>query len=273
MSVMEQQQESERVSGTVTGIVVKGADRWQVTVMPQGSQYARNLWTKDGALVNDMQMRVGQAFDFLCGISRWTNASGQPVRSLWINSVGAFGSIPDPQPQGQQQYQQQPVQQPAYQPPQGQQSQAWQTSPGQPSQGYSGPQAQPQPQFQPQPEQRPALAPQRLPEEVKEMRIMREAAMKVAAALLPYLPPEQRNLSGLQVVAEWQVRYYTGGPQEQPWQEGGQNPTDGYAGQQQASQQVPQYQDPGPQEGQYDSAAGAQRGSEDEYSYQGGFPQ
>ena len=227
MSTQEQQQEQQLVRGQVSGIIQKNIDTWQIAVTPEGSQYAKNLWTKDAALVNDMGQRIGQSFDFLCNVSHWTRQDGQSVRSLWANVVGAFGTLSDPQPQQAQSYQQpQPQQQ--YQQPQQQQS----TTTTQPQQ------------------QQPAMAAQ-IPQEVKEMRIMRQTAMKVAAALLPYLPPEQRNLSGLQVVAEWQVRYYTGGPQAEPWQEQPQNgPT-----QQGGSEDYwgNPTGDPSPQEGQYAS--------------------
>ena len=54
MSTMGQdgQAEVEVVTGTVTGIITKGPDKWQVAVKTDPtSQYSKNLWTKDYDLV------------------------------------------------------------------------------------------------------------------------------------------------------------------------------------------------------------------------------
>jgi hypothetical protein len=225
-------QEQEVVRGTVVSVITKGPDKWQIAVQPEGSQYTKNIWTKEQPLVNDMSQRIGQAFDFLCNASHWTNQSGQPVRSLWFESIAAYGTLAAPQPvvspqQGMQQVQ------PQQQMPQGTTF------------------AQPQPAATQMP-----MGAQALPQEVKEQRIMRQTAMKVAAQLLPYLPKEQQNLSGLQLIAEWQVRYYVSGPQSDPLGQQAppqpQETTVDYWGN-------PVGGDPGPQEGQYES-------------YEGGFP-
>src|SRR4249920_2485016 len=79
----QQQAETEVVSGQVVGIITRAADKWQVSVNT-GGQYAKNLWTKDAGLVNQMQGAIGQSFDFICGASHWQGQNG-PVRSLWIN--------------------------------------------------------------------------------------------------------------------------------------------------------------------------------------------
>jgi hypothetical protein len=233
MSVVEAPREQELVRGTVQSVVTKGPDKWQIAVVPEGSQYAKNIWCKDAAVINDMTQRIGQAFDFLCNVSHWNMQDGTPVRSLWFDTIGFFGSLAAPAAVAP------PPQTPQAAPPQPQ------GLPGQPSpapapQPASAPQAQPQmPQG--------SLAPQRLPDEVKELRIMRQTATKVAGILLPYLPQEERNLDGFIEMAEWLVRYYTGGPQSRP-----QAPP--------PQQDGMQYADPGPQEGQYES-------------YEGGFPQ
>ena len=82
------EKETEMVVGTISAITQKGPDKWQVAVKPEGSQYAKNLWTKDGELVGSLSQKIGQHGAFVCGVSNWTNQSGQDVRSLWINSVG-----------------------------------------------------------------------------------------------------------------------------------------------------------------------------------------
>jgi hypothetical protein len=87
----EGQAEVEVVTGQVTHIIVKGQDKWQIAVVPSGSQYAKNLWTKDAGLVAQMEANINSHYSFVCGPSYWTMADGKQVRSLWINSVTAPG--------------------------------------------------------------------------------------------------------------------------------------------------------------------------------------
>jgi hypothetical protein len=226
MSVMQQEKEQEIVHGSVQQIITKGPDKWQVGVLPLGSNYPKNLWTKDQALVNDLTQRIGQGYDFICNVSHWNMQDGTPVRSLWIESLALLNSTPDPQPMVQPQQAQQQAQsmQPQQHLPQGTPMGQQQQSTTQVPQG--------------------SLVPQKLPEEVKELRIMRQTASKVASILLPYLPESERNLDGFVQVAEWLVGYYAGGaPQRMQAQDAtppqGNGYSDPYAG------------DPGPQEGQY----------------------
>jgi hypothetical protein len=86
MSTTEQK-ETEYIAGTITGIVQKGADKWQVVVQPDGSQYTKNLWSKDAELVAALSEKIGAHGAFVCGVSHWTNNEGKPVRSLWIDSA------------------------------------------------------------------------------------------------------------------------------------------------------------------------------------------
>jgi hypothetical protein len=83
-----EQNETELVSGVIEGVTQKRPDTWQVAVKPEGSQYAKNLWTKDSELVTALSAKLGQHGAFVCGVSHWTNSEGKPVRSLWVNSVG-----------------------------------------------------------------------------------------------------------------------------------------------------------------------------------------
>ena len=85
MSAVER--EIELVAGTIGGITQKKADTWTVAVTPEGSQYAKNLWTKDADLVESLSAKIGQAGAFVCGASYWSRQDGQQVRSLWIDSV------------------------------------------------------------------------------------------------------------------------------------------------------------------------------------------
>jgi hypothetical protein len=194
-TMQQPQADTEVVSGQVVGVIVKGQDKWQISVQQPGSQYTRNLWTKDAGLVNQMQQSIGMHFDFLCGASIWTNQQGQPVRSLWVNGLSAPGQTP---------VQQQPVQQPAQQAP----PQQFQQTGGVPQQQFSGQQPVAQPPMQQQPAQGlPGIAPME-----KEERIMREHAMSVAAQMLPHMDPSERNFLGMVTVAEGLIRYYKLGP-------------------------------------------------------------
>jgi len=82
-----EQRETEYVSGVIEGIIQKGPDKWQVAVKPDGSQYTKNLWTKDAELIAALAQKIGGHGVFVCGVSDWVNQSGQAVRSLWINSL------------------------------------------------------------------------------------------------------------------------------------------------------------------------------------------
>ena len=96
MSAPDGQREQQLVRGQIVGVVAKGPDRWQVSVQQQNEQRPRNLWTKDQAIVSSLMQVIGQGFDFLCNVSHWTNQSNQPVRSLWLETVGPYGTIPMP---------------------------------------------------------------------------------------------------------------------------------------------------------------------------------
>lgn len=82
-----QEREMELVAGTIGGITQKKADTWTVAVTPDGSQYAKNLWTKDVELVEALQAKLGEQGAFVCGASYWKMQDGKQVRSLWIDSL------------------------------------------------------------------------------------------------------------------------------------------------------------------------------------------
>ena len=84
---MSETQAPEYVAGVIEGITQKKPDTWQVSVKPDGSQYSKNLWTKDAELVGRLTPLIGQHRSFVCGASDWVNAQGNPVRSLWINQI------------------------------------------------------------------------------------------------------------------------------------------------------------------------------------------
>jgi len=81
-----QERETELVVGTIGGITQKKADTWTVAVSPDGSQYAKNLWTKDADLVESLSTKLGQIGAFVCGASYWSK-DGKQIRSLWITSA------------------------------------------------------------------------------------------------------------------------------------------------------------------------------------------
>lgn len=89
MSETTTERETEVVQGTIEGVTQKKPDTWQVVIRPEGSQYTKNLWTKNGELVTALTAKLGQSDAFVCHASYWTNNSGQQVRSLWIAHEGA----------------------------------------------------------------------------------------------------------------------------------------------------------------------------------------
>ena len=195
---VEQQSDSEVVTGVVTGIIDKGGDKWQVAVKTDpSSQYSKNLWTKDGDLVHQLRQLFGTAMSFQCGVSHWTNAQGAPVRSLWINGVGpAQHSVAAP-----------PQQQPQQAQPQTQGLASLAGMQGQAQPQPMAPQAQPQPQSQ-MPQGYPVT---QYDDDPKQGKIHRQTASKVAAILLGYLPPEERTLDTILTVSEKLVAYYDDG--------------------------------------------------------------
>jgi hypothetical protein len=171
-----QERETEQIIGQVTGIVQKGPDKWQAVVVPDGSQYPKNLWTKDAGLIASLSSMIGQRLGFSCNVSHWNMQDGTPVRSLWIDSVGA-PTADSPAMQG-------------------------------PSYVERAQQAQQNIRVQPQVIQAGAAA---ISPEVKEQRIHRQTASKVAAILLSNLPPEQRSMDALLQLSERLVAYYMNG--------------------------------------------------------------
>lgn len=92
----EQERETELVAGVIEGVTQKRQDTWQVAVKPDGSQYTKNLWTKDSELVSALTAKLGQHGAFVCNASYWTNNSGQQVRSLWISEESGEAGVSAP---------------------------------------------------------------------------------------------------------------------------------------------------------------------------------
>jgi leucyl aminopeptidase (aminopeptidase T) len=83
---VSEEREIELVAGTIGGITQKKADTWTVAVTPEGSQYAKNLWSKDADLIDALSRKIGEHGAFVCGASYW-QLDGKQVRSLWIDSL------------------------------------------------------------------------------------------------------------------------------------------------------------------------------------------
>lgn len=181
MSTAEAPREQELITGTLTGIVQKGPDKWQAVILPDGSQYNKNLWTKDQNVLPYLQSQIGNRIAILCNASHWVRNDGQPVRSLWIEQVGAPSAAPPQQPQG-----------------------------AAPPQASYPPPAQPQQSAVVQPQVQPMVA-QAPQQDQREQKIHRQTAAKVAAILLGYLPEGERTLSTLLVVSERLVAYFDTG--------------------------------------------------------------
>lgn len=85
---MSEDREQEIVTGTVDSIVEKGESKWQVVVKTHdAATHGKKLWTKSADQITLVRSLLGQQATFECGVSEWTNQSGQPVRSLWINAI------------------------------------------------------------------------------------------------------------------------------------------------------------------------------------------
>ena len=223
------QAETEVVSGVIAGIVAKGGDKYQVAVQPPGSQYTKNLWTKDVNLVAGLQQMIGQQTSFLCGVSHWTNNQNQPVRSLWINGVGPEAAAVAQAPVA------------ASPPPQP-------VASGFPAQAQPPQHVVVQPQAFPMQQMQQPVAQVQPRHDDREDKIHRQTATKVAVDLLKFLEPQHHTFDTLITLSERLVAYYAHGvgqpAQAQPQND---NPGHGHPG-------GPGYgwepgMDPGPEQG------------------------
>ena len=223
----------QQVIGTIAGLEQRSGGWVAVAIMEPGKEYPKKLSTKKQELISQAQQMMGQVVTAGYNEQESTNINphnGQPYTNRFLEAL-AFGAVDlvgtptqiqpqqympqqQPQPMPQQQYQPQPVQQPQpqqYQPPQ-----------------------QPMPQ--------PPLVPQVSTDALREAKIHRQTATKVAVQLLGYLVPDERNLASLVRISEQLVHYYDNGvqwttppvqpqapqPQPQPQQPMQQQPQGGY---------------------------------------------
>lgn len=181
MSTVAQEREQETIIGVVTGTVQKNADTFQAVVKPDGSEYTKNLWTKDVPLIQSLSSQIGNRLAFLCNASYWNHPQHGQTRSLWIEQVGSPAMMPPAQPMAAQSMQAQPVQ-----------GQVVTVQPTVAPMGVMTPPAQSNDQR----------------DVIRQGMIHRQTAAKVAAILLGYLPEDQRTLSTLITLSDRLVNYF-----------------------------------------------------------------
>jgi len=197
------------IQGQIVQIEPRQNDWIAVHIAIPGRQYPTKLSTKRPELIQVAQQMFGQFVDALFNEEESTSInphSGRPYINRYLEQLGPAGAIPQPMQQPMPQQQQAPVaipttmMQPQVQP--------------QPQQfGNLQPQLPPQPMPQPQPvqpQQMPFLT-QSVSDSERENRIMRQAATKVAAAFIPMLDENDRNLGSLIRISEQLLRYYREG--------------------------------------------------------------
>jgi hypothetical protein len=192
-----------QVVGTLTGIESRNGGWSAIAILEEGNQYPKKLSTKKQELISQAISLMGNVVTAAYNESE-SNQINPHTSSPYINrylEAIALGAVQIVQPGQQSQpiVQQQQVQQPVQQPVQQQQ---YAPIPG----------AQQTPQI-------------RTPDDVREMRIMRQAAGKVAASLLPLLSVESHNLASLVAISEQLVGYFKDGVQ---WNVPAIQPTQGY---------------------------------------------
>jgi len=243
---------NQQIIGTITGLEQRSGGWVAVSISEPGKDYPKKLSTKKQELIGQAQQLMGQLVTAGFNEQESTNINpnnGQPYTNRYLEAL-AMGQVDlvgmptqiqpqqympqQPQPQ---QYQPQPVQQQQYQP-------------------------QPivqQPIQQPQPvQQQPIMQPHG---DLREAKIHRQTATKVAVELLAYLDPSERNLASLVRISEQLVQYYDNGvqwttppvqpqaPQPQaPQPQGQQQHQGGYENPAEGGQQ-PYYGEPDPDDG------------------------
>lgn len=203
-----------QVTGAITGIEARNGGWFAVAILEEGNEYPKKLSTKKPDIVQQAQQMMGQYVTALYNESESTNINphnGMPYMNRFLEALAMPGTVPPPAPQ--QSFQPQPAQPPTQ-------------IIGQPQQW----QPQPQPQVPPQPQ--PQVL--RISEDLREARIHRQAASKVAVQLLDHLDVPDRNLASLIRISEQLVQYYANGvqwttPPVQPPQTQPRNPQQEWA--------------------------------------------
>lgn len=186
MSTTEAARDQQQVIGTVAEVVQAQSGKFQVRVFPDGSQNKKNIWIGEDKMqfLPYLQSQIGNRIAFVCNLSHWTRQDGQAVTSLWLELCGP-PTVDSPAMAGP------PAQVPLPQ-------QAVVAPPP------VGPTVTVQPQVQPVV----AQAPQ---QDLREAKIHRQTASKVAAILLGYLDKDEQNMAVLLRLSERLVAYYDNG--------------------------------------------------------------
>ena len=190
---MSQVQPSQQTAvGAIVNVQThRTGNKWFVTIQPEGSQYQKNLWTSDQALAADLYGKIGQRLGFVCNVNPDQN---DPSKNYWwivgVVNADAAAAPPPPIPV-QQQATTLPPQQTTIAPPQ------------QPVIPTTPPTVTVNPPV--------IRITERLPEEEREARIMRQTATKVAGILISHVPSEQRTLDNVLSLSERLVAYYRQG--------------------------------------------------------------
>lgn len=218
-----------QVTGQLVGMEQRQQGWVAVHILEQGKQYPKKLSTKDPSLIQlaqQLMMQVVTAGFNEVQSDTINPRNNQPYTNRYLEAL-QMGAVQ--MPLDQPPMQQQPVQQ--YVPPQQAspvlQQYAQQAAP--PVQGQIQHTTIPGPQGQ--------ITHIVRDDEVREMRIMRQAAGKVSVALLPLLQPEDQNLASLVRISEQLVKYFRDGvnwqtapiqqPQAQPQAQPQQAPQPG----------------------------------------------
>jgi hypothetical protein len=200
---------NQQVVGQVTALEPRQAGWVAVHIHAPGKQYPIKLSTKKAELLQAAQQLIGQVVTAGYTESQSENInpnSGQPYINRYLEAItmGQVDLVGPTQLQPQQFMPQQPVM-------------------------TSGMPQQPQPQqFVPQPQPVVQQQPVQQRPDLREVKIHRQTAAKVAVQLLEHLDPEERNLSSLLRISEQLVKYFDEGVQwavppfqPQPQQDGG----------------------------------------------------
>jgi hypothetical protein len=244
----------QQVIGNVVGMEQRNGGWVAVAILVPGKEHPVKLSTKKQELISQAQQMMGQLVTAGYNEQESTNINphnNQPYTNRYLEAI-AFGQVdlvgsptqiqpqqfmPQPQAQPQQQFQGQP-----------------QTFAGQPAAQPFVP--QPQPVIQPQPQ--PIMV---VNEDLRESRIMRQAAAKVAVQLLQHLEPEARKLASLVAISEQLVGYFRDGvqwqvpPVQQPVQQQPQQQFQGEAHDAQAQQAYQQHVQAQQRQGGYENPA------------------
>jgi hypothetical protein len=178
-----------QISGQITGLEARNGGWVAVAITEPGNEWPKKLSTKKPDLIGMAQSMMGQVVTALYNEQEGNSINphtGTPYVNRYLEALALGASAPQVQPM---QVQPAPVMQQPVMP-----------------QPVMQPMVQQQPQtFAPQPI---AVGP-----DLRETKIMRQAASKVAVNLLQHLDEGSRNLASLVAISEQLVKYYNEGVQ------------------------------------------------------------